>query len=162
AEDPTFYASLIHDAFKPHSQEVPEPTDEQKAKARAAYRLVSEFTAIPGAHEGQIDAEILSAWVDAVRAITKEDDRSEIADEFIGHLLAYCPPDPDGTWPHRVVRDLIERVASTHLETGIDIERFNMAGRPHARALYGGGGRERGIAEEFRDWSKKTAVWPRT
>jgi hypothetical protein len=48
------------------------------------------------------------------------------------------------------------------LETGIDIERFNMAGRPHARALYGGGSRERGIAEEFRGWSKKTGSWPRT
>lgn len=162
AEDPTFYASLIHDAFKPHNQEVPEPTDAQQAKARAAYRLVSEFTAIPGAHEGQIDAEILSAWVEVVRAIAKEDDRSEIADEFIGHLLAYAPPDPDGAWPHRVVRDLIEEASSTHLETGIDTERFNMAGRPHARALYGGGSRERGIAEEYRDWSKKTGTWRRT
>ena len=162
AEDPTFYASLIRDAFKPHNQEVPEPTDAQKAKARAAYRLVSEFTVIPGAHEGQIDAGILSTWVEVVRAISKEDDRSEIADEFIGHLLAYAPPDPDGSWPHRVVRDLIEATSSTHMETGIDTERFNMAGRPHARDLYGGGSRERGIAEEFRDWSKKTRAWPRT
>jgi hypothetical protein len=162
AEDPTFFASLIHDAFKPHNREVPEPTEAQKATARAAYRLVNEFTAVPGVHDGQIDAEILSAWIEVVRAIAKEDDRSEIADEFIGHLLAYAPPDPDGAWPHRVVRDLIEEVSSAHLETGIDTERFNMAGRPHARALYGGGSRERGIAEQFRDWSKKAGAWPRT
>ncbi len=162
AEDPTFFASLIHDAFKPHTREVPEPTEAQQATARAAYRLLSEFTAVPGVHDGQIDAEILSAWIEVVRAIAKEDDRSEIADEFIGHLLAYAPPDPDGAWPHRVVRDLIEEVSSTHLETGIDTERFNIAGRPHARALYGGGSRERDIAEQFRDWSKKAGAWPRT
>jgi hypothetical protein len=162
AEDPTFFASLIHDAFKPHAREVPEPTEAQQATARAAYRLLSEFTAIPGLHDGQIDAEILSAWIGVVRAIARADDRSEIADEFIGHLLAYAPPDPDGAWPHRVVRDLIEEVSSTHLENGIDTERFNIAGRPHARALYGGGSRERDIAEQFRDWSKKAGAWPRT
>ena len=162
AEDPTFFASLIRDAFKPHNREVPEPTDAQKATARAAYRLVSEFTTIPGTHDGQIDPEILSGWIEVVRAIAKENDRSEIADEFIGHLLAYAPPDPDSVWPHIVVRDLIERLSSAHLETGIDVERFNMAGRFHARALYDGGSRERGVAEQFRDWSKKTVAWPRT
>lgn len=97
-----------------------------------------------------------------MRALAKEDDRSEIADEFIGHLLASAPSDSDGAWPHRVVRDLIEGMSSTHLETGIGTERFNMAGRPHARALYGDGSRERGIAEQFRDWSKKVMAWPRT
>jgi len=163
AEDPTFYASLIHDAFNPHNQEVPEPTDAQKATARAAYRLLSEFTVIPGVHDGQIEAEILSTWIEAVRAIAKEDDRSGIADEFIGHLLAHAPSDPDDeAWPHRVVRDLIEGVSSTDLENGIDTERFNMAGRPHARALYSGGSRERGIAEQFRGWSKKSEAWSRT
>jgi hypothetical protein len=162
AEDPVFFASLIRDAFKPHNREVPEPTDAQKATARAAYRLVSEFTAVPGAHDGQIDTEILSGWIEVVRTFAKDDDRAEIADEFIGHMLAYAPPDPDGIWPHRAVRDLIEGVSSSHLEAGIDTERFNMAGRPHARALYGGGSRERGLAEQFRDWSKKTEAWPRT
>jgi hypothetical protein len=162
SEDPAFYASLIHDAFKPRNQEVPEPTDAQKATARAAYRLLSEFTVIPGAHDGQIDADVLFGWVDVVQAIAKNDDRSEIADEFIGHLVAYAVPDPDGAWPHRVVRDLIEKMSSTHLETGIDTERFNMAGRQHARAFYGGGGRERGIAEELREWSRETRAWPRT
>jgi hypothetical protein len=77
-------------------------------------------------------------------------------------MLAYSVPDPDGAWPHTVVRNLIEKMSSAHLETGIDTERFNMAGRPHARALYGGGGRERGTAEEFREWSRKTRAWPRT
>jgi len=162
SEDPAFYASLIHDAFKPRNQEVPEPTDAQKATAHAAYRLLSEFTAMPGAHGSQIDADVLFGWVDVVRSIAKNDDRAEIADEFIGHMLAYSVPDPDGAWPHTVVRNLIEKMSSAHLETGIDTERFNMAGRPHARALYGGGGRERGTAEEFREWSRKTRAWPRT
>ena len=52
-------------------------------------------------------------------------------------------------------------MSSAHLETGIDVERFNMRG-PHMRALYSGGGPERGLAEEAREWSKKTRAWPRT
>jgi len=161
SEDPGFYASLIHDAFKPRNQEVPEPTDAQKGTARAAYHLLSEFSVLPGAHDGQIDADVLFAWVDVVRSIAKADDRSEIADEFIGHLLAYAVPDPDGAWPHRVVRELVEKMSSTHLENGVEIERFNMRGA-HARALYGGGGPEHGMAEQAREWSKKTRAWPRT
>ncbi len=115
AQDPTFYASLIRDAFKPPHTEVPEATDAQRAKARAAYRLVSEFSVIPGNHDVDIRGDILFPWVEAVRAIAQEDDRSEIADEFVGHLLAHAPHDADGAWPHRVVRDLIEIVASESL-----------------------------------------------
>jgi (2Fe-2S) ferredoxin len=116
---------------------------------------------LPGAHDGQIDADVSFAWVEVVRSTAKADDRSQIADEFIGHLLAYAVADPDGAWPHRVVRELVEKMSSTHLETGIEVERFNMRG-PHTRALYGGGAPERGMAEEVREWSKKTRTWPRT
>ena len=161
SEDPKFYASLIHDAFKPRHQDVPEPTDAQQVTAKAAYRILSEFSVVPGAHDGQMDANGLFAWVDTVRSMAKEDDRAEIADEFIGHVLAHAPHDPDGAWPHRVVRDLVENVSSVELENGIDSERFNMRG-PHARALYGGGGPEREMAEKVREWSRKTQAWPRT
>lgn len=161
AEDPRFYASLLRDAFKPKNREVPEPTEEQRGVARAAYRLLSEFRVLPGTHEGQIDPQALSAWVEEVRRLAKEDDRSAIGDEFIGHLLAHAPHDPDGAWPHRTVRELIEKVASNELELGIEVERFNMRGA-HARAMYGGGEPERAIAAEVREWAKKTQAWPRT
>ena len=162
SEDPAFFASLITDGFKPQNQDVPEPSEPQKAKAKAAYRLVTEFYALPGAHDGTVEADVLFAWVTTVRSIAEENNRLKIADQLIGHLLAVAPPDPDGAWPHRAVRDLVEKLCSDELENGIDSGRFNLHGRPHARAFYGGGEREREIASEAREWSKKTQAWPRT
>ena len=60
------------------------------------------------------------------------------------------------------MRNLVEKLCSVELENGIDSGRFNLHGRPHARALYGGGERERAIASEAREWSIKTQAWPRT
>ena len=162
SEDPAFYASLINDGFKPENQEVPEPPESQKAKAKAAYRLLTEFNVLPGAHDGTVEADVLFSWVTTVRSIAEKNNRLKIADQLIGHLLAAAPLDPDGAWPHRAVRNLVENLCSVELEKGIDSGRFNLHGRPHGRALYGGGEREHAIAKEAREWSKETQAWPRT
>jgi hypothetical protein len=161
AEDPAFYVSLLCDAFRPKTGEVPEPTEGQRAKANAAYRLLSEFRAVPGMNGADIDVTPLRHWVAEVRRLAREADRSVIGDEFVGHLIAHAPPDADGAWPHRVVRDLIEVMASNEAELGIEVERFNMRG-VQTRAMYEGGGRERGTAQQSREWAKATRAWPRT
>jgi hypothetical protein len=161
ADDAHFYASLLCDAFKPSRGEPPEPTPERQARATAAYRLLSQFRTVPGTREGQIDRGKLREWVQEVRRLAKETDRLTIGEEFIGHVLASAPADPDGAWPHRIVRELVEDIASREMELGIEIEQFNMRGA-HSRALYGGGGPEREIAEGVRQWAKSTTAWPRT
>ena len=76
-------------------------------------------------------------------------------------MLGHSPEDADGAWPHRVVRNLIEDLASQEVELGIEIERFNMQG-VQSRGLYEGGGRERAEASQTRNWGKITRAWPRT
>ena len=75
SEDPEFYASLINDGFKPENEEVPEPADSQKAKAKAAYRLLTEFYVLPGAHDGTVEADLLFSWVTTVRSIAEKNNR---------------------------------------------------------------------------------------
>ena len=117
---------------------------------------------MPGAHDGAVDASALNAWVGRVRELAAEKSRSEIGDEYIGHLLAHSPADDqDGGWPHRVVRDIIDALASEKIEQGILIERFNMRGVT-SRSLYDGGGQERALAAQARQWSKLAVAWPRT
>jgi hypothetical protein len=161
AEDPGFYVSLICDAFKPQSGEPREPTDEAKARANAAYRLLGEFRTVPGVSGSQVDPQFLRDWVNNVRRLGNEADRSAITDEFIGHVLAHAPADADGAWPHRTVRNLIEEIESDHAELGITIEHFNSRG-VQTRAMYEGGGRERALAEQARQWAKAARGWPRT
>jgi hypothetical protein len=162
AEDPDLYVGLLCDVFKPASGEEGEITKERQAKATAGYRLLSEFRKVPGAKNSEIDPDALKGWVTKVRELASEKDRAAIADEYIGHLFAHAPPDDkDGSWPHRVIRDLIEEVASEKLEHGIALERFNMRGVT-TRGPYDGGDQERAIAAEIRKWSEASTAWPRT
>lgn len=161
SQDPEFYVSLLRDAFKPKNADVPEPTEEKRAVARAAYGLLSECRIIPGGNDAQLDPNLLEPWVLEVRRLAREADRAEIGDEFIGRLLAHAPAEADGVWPHRVVRDLLENIASGHLEIGIEVERFNMRGTT-VRAVYGGGEPEHALARQLRESAKAIRLWPRT
>ncbi len=161
-EDPDLFVNLLCDVFRPASGEKAEITDERQARATAGYRLLSEFHKVPGTKNSEIDPDALKRWVTRVRELAAQKDRSAIADEYIGHALAHAPTDDkDGAWPHRIVRDLIEEVASDKMAQGIAIERINMRGVT-VRGPYDGGDQERTIAAQARQWSDAASAWPRT
>lgn len=161
AEDPAFFVMIICDVFKAASGEPREPTEDAHRRASLGYRLLDSFHVIPGIDEGNINTEELKNWVETVRRLAKEKDRAKIAEEFIGHLLAYAPSDSDGFWPHVAIRNLLEESKSDQLELGILIERSNMRGVV-TKAMYEGGSQERTLAENARAQAKGTAKWPRT
>jgi hypothetical protein len=96
-----------------------------------------------------------------VRRLGTETDRAEITDNYVGRVLAHAPPDPDGGWPHRVVRDEIERLSSDEVERALQMERFNMRGA-HSRGIYEGGEQERDFAKASYVAAEITTGWPRT
>jgi alpha/beta superfamily hydrolase len=59
------------------------------------------------------------------------------------------------------VRDLIEELASQHVERGVEVERHNVRGVV-SKAIFEGGRQERALAEEARGWARASARWPRT
>lgn len=161
-EDPGFYVSVICDVFKPASGEPREPTPETQARARAGYQLLGSLKAFPGGQNGGVDEQLLMKWIHEVRRLAAKEDRAQIADQYIGHLLAHAPADPDDqAWPHRKIRDAIETLASDDIETGVRVERHNMRG-VYSKALYEGGKQERVLAAEAKAWAKRAAAWPRT
>ena len=65
-------------------------------------------------------------------------------------------------WPHEAVRDLIEELASQHIETGMEVEVRNSRGVT-SRGMYDGGDQERSLADKYSQWAEATqARWPRT
>lgn len=160
AESPSLFVSVICDVFKPESGEDREPTPEGIGRARAGYQLLSEFHIIPGLNDGSIDEDKLTNWVTEVRQLARKEDRVTMADEFIGHLLAHAPTDPDEVWPHRSVSNLIELLSSDVVEQGVLIERFNVRGFT-TRAPFEGGNQERVLALQAREWAKQRRAWPR-
>lgn len=163
AQEPSFYINILSDVFKPTSGDGDGPvTEERRARARFGYQLLSSFHRVPGCDGSDVNFPELVTWTNEVRRLAAEADRAQIADQYIGHVLAHGPNDPsDQAWPHRAIRDLIELIASDDLEIGMRTERFNMRGA-WTKAVYEGGGQERALADQARTWAKASVAHPRT
>jgi hypothetical protein len=161
AADPGFFASVLRDAFRPAAGESAPPGEQARRRARAAYQLLMGMKTVPGGGSGTIESTALRAWVISVRELAVKDDRSGMADVSIGQILAYSPSDADGGWPAAPVRELIEEIGSQELEDGIIIGRRNARGVFH-KAMYEGGGQERGLARQAAEWATVATGWPRT
>ena len=162
AKDPTEYVAILRDVFVNKEEEQdPNPSEETLTRARLSYRLLKSFHNIPGETDGIIDERILHAWIADVRRLAAESGRGDIADEFVGQLLAHSKPDlGNEAWPLPEVASVIEKIASDIMERGIEIERYNMRGA-YSKAFNEGGEQEQDIASRYRGWAKR-ATSPRT
>jgi hypothetical protein len=161
ARDPAFFVELISLLYKPRGDDAPRAVDQNVA--RNAYRLLNEWSVTPGTtDERTVDEQALGAWVTEARQRLGEAKRREVGDTHIGKVLARAPEDPDGTWPTRPVRTLIERVASTDIESGMGTQIITDRGVT-TRGLLDGGAQERTLAEKWRDRAHRIRDgWPRT
>jgi hypothetical protein len=161
AADPVVYHQFLRNAFLGESEVVSDATEDAKSRAQRSYALLSHFSVLPGLTENGLDVQALRTWIDEVRRLGVETDRAAVTDSLIGRLLAHAPFDADGGWPHKAVRDEIERIQSENLERGLQIERFNMRG-VNSRGMFEGGDQERALADDNLRWADIAAVWPRT
>jgi hypothetical protein len=166
AEDPNFFVEVLCQVFRPNHRDADvesEPSLEAKARARIGYSLLESMDRIPGQiGDTQFDEGALLEWVNAVRKKASELDRAEIADQKIGEVLAHSPLDPDdGGWPHSIIRNVLEGLASENIDLGLKVKRHNMRG-VYAKSLDEGGAQERALAREYRDWADVSRNrWPR-
>jgi hypothetical protein len=167
AEDPNFFIEIVCNVFLPAHRDKTESTEFSPhitAKAEAGYRLLEGMDKIPGQlTENKLDEEVLLRWITTARAKAKEVDRAAIADQKVGDILAHSPLDSeDGGWPHRIIRNVIEKVSSDNIDLGIRIKRYNMRGT-FSKQLYEGGAQERAIASQYHGWAEISRTqWPRT
>jgi hypothetical protein len=160
AADPALFADVISAVYKSRGQEDEEAaalSEQETARARIAYELLSSWHVIPGATaEGQLDAGAVNAWVDDVRARCAAKGRGEIADIHIGQVLCQAPLATDGIWPPPVVRDLIERLRSDDLDSGLATGIFNSRG-VYTKDPMAGGEQERAIATRYNGYADALA-----
>lgn len=161
ARDPAFFVELVSLLYKPSGDDSPREVD--PTVARNAYRLLNDWSLTPGTTvERTVEEKALEVWVTEARQRLLEAKRREVGDIHIGKVLARAPEDPDGTWPTRAVRTLIERVASTDIESGLGTQILNERGVT-TRGLLDGGAQERALAEKWRDRAQRIRDgWPRT
>ena len=163
AEDPAFFAELVGHAYRPDQSDAADPDDEhRRLLARRAYEVLHTWRRCPGVTAGRtVDRALLEGWVTAARDRLRDDDRVDSGDGQIGRILAYAPPDPDGMFPPKAVRVLLEDVRSGRLDTGLELGILNKRGVT-SRGLLDGGAQEWELAKSHRRQAGAAAPWPRT
>lgn len=142
AENASFFVELITAAFRgegnPKKTES-ETSEEDRERASRAHQLLQSWRTVP---------PNLLDWVLEARRLLTDVRRLGIGDEQIGQVLSGASKDPDGTWPPKVVRDVIEAIRSDDLENGIIVGKYNLRGVT-SRAIGEGGIQERAIAQQY-------------
>ena len=131
ASEPAFFAEIVAYAFrsKNEAESDDEPSEERKATAMNAYRLLNEWRGCPGKlSDDAFDKKIFTNWLNEAMRITKETGHSEIAQNRIGHVLTNAPKDPNGLWIHRAVAAALNERDAGKMRSGFTIELYNQRG----------------------------------
>lgn len=167
-KDPQFFSQLITFIYK-RDDHAPDSTrgdvDEETAerRARVAHEVLNSWYLIPGLKEdGTLDEKELTEWVEAARKQCTETNHIIGCDLQIGFMFAHIPGDPDGTWPHVGVRNLIERLNNETIDRHIQNEIYNSRGVV-SKSINDGGKQERALSEKYKKMSEAVnSKWPRT
>lgn len=165
SRNPTFFVQVLSAIYRAHSESSTDKKDipsEVKAIASQAFRLMESWNIVPGTSDEGTDAAALCVWVKEAHQQAVLAERGAVGDLYIGRVLSFAKIDPDGTWPERAVRAVIEQMKNDQIESGIVSGVHNKRGVTR-RGLYDGGAQERGLASEYRSWAGALKFeWPRT
>ena len=161
--DPSIFVDLVSRVYRGKNEPRRQLDKHDEALAQHAWWVLNHWRGLPGRRDdGTIDEAHLKEWVRNARLTLAESNRADIGDEQIGTVLSASPDGADGSWPAEPVRDIIEEIGSTGIETGMHVGVVNSRGVT-SRGVYDGGRQERELASRYRKWSKETAdKWPRT
>ena len=167
-QEPEFFVEVlcwVYRAKSKNNQETDqEVSEEARIKASIGYELLSEFNIIPGLEDNNnINETALEKWVNVAINQAIKADRKDIAHNRIGALLANSPKDPeDQMKPHRVIRDLIEKLESHKLQKGFSTRIYNSRGTV-MKASGEGGAQERALSSQYKSWADSMKdQWSRT
>jgi hypothetical protein len=164
ARDPAMFVQLTELAFKRASADsTSELRDVDPNLASNAYRLLREWRVVPGTQDdGSVAAAALQEWLNDARSLLTQSGRLDIGELQIGEVLAHAPADPDGTFPTRAVRDVLEMAPNDRLERGFTIGLLNKRGVT-SRGMTEGGKQEYDLASKYERWAEGIqATHPRT
>jgi hypothetical protein len=165
SKDPAFFVQVLSATCVPHSasaEDRSQISEEAKAIASHAFRLLQSWNIVPGTTGANIDAPALTSWVREAHRLAQQADREAVGDQYIGHALSFSNAVSDGIWPDLPVRNIVEEMNNRNIEKGMLIAIHNKRGVT-SRGLFDGGDQERGVAHQYHVWSDALKLdWPRT
>lgn len=150
ANDPEFFCEVIRLIYrsKKEDQQPREATEESKAIATNAWRLLHEWKTPPGTQTDRtFSDEKFTEWLQNVKAICTESGHLEVALIHIGEVLIHTSPDPDGLWIRAVVAAALNERDADEMRDGFRTGTYNSRG---AHWVDPAGTPEKELAEQFR------------
>lgn len=166
-EDPAFFAELVSRIYKPEGEDDSPDRDgpdfeQRRLIATRAYEVLYSWRQCPGiGPDGTVSLDLLRAWVTKARSRLHDVARTRPGDLTIGQALAFAPPDPDGLFPPRAIRDLLEELRLDRIDEGLGIGIYNKRGVT-TRGLTDGGAQEWELVARYREQAQAASAWPRT
>lgn len=149
ANDPEFFCEVIRLIYRSKKEDQPsnDPTDESKAIATNAWRLLHEWKTPPGIQkDGTFSEERFTKWLEMVKEVCTASGHLEVALINIGEVLIHTPPDPNGLWIRRAVAVALNDREADDMRTGFGTGTFNSRGVHRVDPT---GKPERKLAEQF-------------
>jgi hypothetical protein len=158
ASSPEFFHEVLSACFRSRNnvEEIVDqkPSEHQRYMAEHAFHLLHDWNVIPGTNDaGLVDEVQLDTWCIAAREIATRSGREEVCDVQIGEMLARSQQtDTDGAWPCRAIRNVIEKISTKSLCSGLSCGILNSRG---ATWRDEGGNQERDESKRYRDLAEK-------
>jgi len=150
ANDPEFFCEVIRRIYRSKKKEQPlgKPTEESKAIAMNAWRLLNGWKTPPGTQEdGTFSEDCFTKWLQRVKEVCTESGHLEFALIDIGKVLIHTPPDPDGLWIRRAVATALNDREADDMRDGFRMGVYNSRG---VHWINPNGKPERELAQQFR------------
>ncbi len=131
ANDPNFFCEVIRLIYRSKKEDKPskEPTEESKAIAKNAWRLLHEWTIPPSTqNDGTFCEKRFTEWLQIVKDACLESGHLEVALANIGEVLIHAPSDPTGLWIHRAVAAALNHRDADPLRDGFRTGLYNSRG----------------------------------
>lgn len=129
ASDPEFFSSIIRMVYRSKNDDADEPSEDKKALAQNAYRLLQEWKTVPGSGaNGEFCGADLESWMASVKQSAEGTGHLGVALHQAGSVLIHSPKDPEGLWMHRSVAALLNREEMVELRRGYSLATYNSRG----------------------------------
>lgn|GEM_PF-179929 len=150
ASDPAFFCEVIRLIYRSKNEldSDNEATEDQKAIARNAYRLLDKWRVPPGLQSnGIFSQDQFRKWLEFTKAKCAESGHLEVALTHVGYVLVNCPPDAGGLWIDRVAAEALNAKDAEKMRNGFRLKIYNSRGGHWVDPT---GKPERDLADKYR------------
>lgn len=131
ASDPEIFCEVIRLIYRSKKTDdtTNEPSEDAKAIAKNAWRMLHEWNTPPGMQEdGSFNDSHFSSWLQRVKEICSESGHLEVALTKVGEVLIHCPSNTAGLWINHTVADALNAKDAEYMRSGFRTGLFNSRG----------------------------------